>query len=145
MCRWLVHQGDHLVAQVLARTPTAGPLLLPAVREELAVKALGRGAACLRLRGCLALAERAGAAALREGVLGLVLRCLLDLDADIRWQDIAPVPGAPSLYRQGVQTTCSDLGGAWPCGALPAGPGCRHSLAGHRARAQMRPCFVARV
>lgn len=84
---------------MLARTPTAGPLLLPAVREELAVKALGRGAACLRLRGCLVLAERAGATALREGVLGLVLRCLLDLDADIRWQDIAPVPGA---FRVGV-------------------------------------------
>ena len=60
------------------------------------MRALGAGAACLRLRGCLALAEaRGGGAGLREGVLALALRALLDLDVDIRWQDIAAVPGAP--------------------------------------------------
>ncbi len=84
---------------MLAATPTAGPLLLPALREELGVRALGAGAACLRLRGCLALAEARGGAGLREGVLALALRALLDLDVDIRWQDIAAVPGAPPAHR----------------------------------------------
>lgn len=89
--------------QVLARTPTAAPLLLPAVREELAVRALGRDAACLRLRGCLALGEAAGGGPLREGVLAAAVRCLLDLDVDIRWQDIAAVPGAaPTHASPGV-------------------------------------------
>ncbi|KAK9835138.1 hypothetical protein WJX81_000692 [Elliptochloris bilobata] len=86
---------DEVIAaltQVLARTPTAPPLLLPSVREELAVRALGRDAACLRLRGCLALAEAVGGGLLREGVLAAAVRCLLDLDVDIRWQDIAVVP-----------------------------------------------------
>ena len=90
------------IGQVLARTPTAAPLLLPAVREELTVRALGRDAACLRLRGCLALGEAAGSGPLREGVLAAAVRCLLDLDVDIRWQDIAAVPGARPVCARPV-------------------------------------------
>ena len=92
---------------MLARTPTAAPLLLPAVREELAVRALGRDAACLRLRGCLALGEAAGGGPLREGVLAAAVRCLLDLDVDIRWQDIAAVPGAAPTRARSVGDTFS--------------------------------------
>ena len=75
--------------QVLMLVPTAPRGVLPIIADRLPNKAQPRGLHCLYLRAVLQLAQSKAADSLRNGLQSAVVGHLLDLDVEIKWQDIA--------------------------------------------------------
>ena len=78
------------ITQILTLVPLSatvlGGILLRRIPHKTAVKARQ----CQYLRAAFALVETPAGRPLRDGLLRGVVRHLLDVDVEIRWQDIAP-------------------------------------------------------
>ena len=100
--------GIAVSVQVLMLVPTAPRGLLPIIADRLPNKAQPRGLHCLYLRAVLQLAQSKAADSLRNGLQSAVVGHLLDLDVEIKWQDIADQAAGqlPSLFVRPRGTGC---------------------------------------
>lgn len=101
--------------------PTAPTRLLPVLATGLPHKSRDRDVHCLALRGVFALAASPAGATIREGLLEAVVDHLLELDVEIRWQDISERPGAAlARFFKIAKAKIAKLGGARASAAAAA-------------------------
>jgi len=77
--------------RVLELVPTASPRLLPILVSNMPHKMRDRGVHCLYLRGAFAVSESQHGFGLSDGILGPVISHLVEIDVDIRWEDIVEI------------------------------------------------------
>ena len=124
--------GVAVPVQVLMLVPTAPRGVLPIIADRLPNKAQPRGLHCLYLRAVLQLAQSRAADSLRNGLQSAVVGHLLDLDVEIKWQDIAD-QAAGQLPPLSVQASASS-----GCSALVA-PLCPSTASEYESLSQHSP------
>eukprot|EP00204_Picochlorum_oklahomense_P001235 CAMPEP_0118808542 /NCGR_PEP_ID=MMETSP1161-20130426/36035_1 /TAXON_ID=249345 /ORGANISM="Picochlorum oklahomensis, Strain CCMP2329" /LENGTH=754 /DNA_ID=CAMNT_0006737935 /DNA_START=101 /DNA_END=2365 /DNA_ORIENTATION=- len=77
--------------RVLELVPTAVSRLLPILVSNLPHKVRDRQIHCLYLQGCFLIAESQHGSGLSDGLLSAVVAHLIDVDVDIKWEDIVEV------------------------------------------------------
>lgn len=87
--------------QVLELVPSASPRLLELLTSNIPHKLRDRATHCLYLRALFQLAEAPAGVALREGLLNAVIYHILDVDVEIRWEDIVEVPNEEAKEEEG--------------------------------------------
>ena len=83
-------QNSVIVAmkRVLELVPTAVSRLLPILVSNMPHKMRDRETHCLYLRGLFSIAESHAASGLGDGILSAVIGHLIEIDVDIKWEDI---------------------------------------------------------
>lgn len=106
--------------------PTTASRLLPVLLHKLPHKRTDKEFQCLYLEGMFRLAESAAGEALRDRILVAAVDRLIDIDVEIRWEDIlesADDPrGAAKLYMFHMDLSDSE-DEVEPSGPPPHGPG----------------------
>lgn len=77
--------------RILELVPSAAPRLLPLLVSNLPHKMRDRGVHCLYLRGMFSIAEGPHVYGLGDGLIPAVIAHLIDIDVDIKWEDIVEV------------------------------------------------------
>ena len=101
--------GATVSVQVLMLVPTAPRGVLPIIADHLPNKAQPRGLHCLYLRAVLQLAQSKAADSLRNGLQSALVGHLLDLDVEIKWQDIADQAAGQLPLMPVASSCCSAL------------------------------------
>jgi len=81
----------YAVKRVIEMVPSAAPRLLPLLVSNLPHKMRDRGVHCLYLRGVFAIVEGPHGYGLGDGLIPAVIAHLIDVDVDIKWEDIVEV------------------------------------------------------
>ena len=87
--------------QVLELIPSSSPRLLELLTSNIPHKLRDRATQCLYFRALFQLAEAPAGVALREGLLSAVIYHVLDVDVEIKWEDIVDIPSEEAREEEG--------------------------------------------
>ena len=79
----------HFLANVLLLVPTAPKAMLSELSQRMPFKFANRAAPCMYFRAVYQLSQTAAGECLRDGLQAVMVDCLLNIDVEIKWQDIA--------------------------------------------------------
>lgn len=77
------------LADILSLVPTAPKALLAELSQRMPFKITNRAAPCMYFRAVYSLSQTSAGDCIRDGLQGAMIDCLLNIDVDIKWQDIA--------------------------------------------------------
>ena len=83
---------DHIVkslADILLLVPTAPKAMLSELSQRMPFKYATRAAPCMYFRAVYELSQTPAGDCVRDGLQAAMVDCLLNIDVEIKWQDIA--------------------------------------------------------
>ncbi|DBB10726.1 hypothetical protein WJX82_002210 [Trebouxia sp. C0006] len=83
---------DHIIkalADILLLVPTAPKTMLSELSQRMPFKIVNRAAPCMYFRAVYQLSQMPAGDCLRDGLQAAMVDCLLNIDVEIKWQDIA--------------------------------------------------------
>ena len=83
---------DHIIkalADILLLVPTAPKTMLSELSQRMPFKIVNRAAPCMYFRAVYQLSQMQAGDCLRDGLQAAMVDCLLNIDVEIKWQDIA--------------------------------------------------------
>ena len=83
---------DHIIkalADILLLVPTAPKTMLSELSQRMPFKIVNRAAPCMYFRAVYQLSQMPAGDCIRDGLQAAMVDCLLNIDVEIKWQDIA--------------------------------------------------------
>lgn len=77
------------LADILLLVPTAPQALLAELSQRMPYKITNRAAPCMYFRAVYSLSQTPAGECIRDGLQGAMIDSLLNIDVEIKWQDIA--------------------------------------------------------
>ncbi len=95
------------LADILLLVPTAPKTMLSELSQRMPFKIVNRAAPCMYFRAVYQLSQTPAGDCVRDGLQAAMVDCLLNIDVEIKWQDIADQQAGKFLDL----ATCHDI----PC------------------------------
>lgn len=129
--------------RVLELVPTAIPRLMPILVSNMPHKMRDRGTHCLYFRGMFAVAESQPNSGLSDGLLPPIVSHLIDVDVDIKWEDIVEIMTEEAKEEEkGERMPRDDEPDIFDLEGMSEGEAC---LAGYEPRGGWEGCGDAEV